>query len=530
MKKVLIWIIIAIYLVSGLYGVGEQIISIGTSSGWRTMETRQDLIEIPQLRSYPVLGLSSSYTAITESVDLYLSFDEGNTGWLRDHIGNYDIRVGSTLGLVGENLARRGMGAASFSGSSGAEGPLVLQPRNTSLFTPGNTIWDFSIDFWLNPASLENGEQIMSWTSSYPRGARDYTVQRIRCEVSRNRLEWTFSNFFTDPQKRILLDPGAPGNPPSTIVLTGSPILPRTWSHHLIRFNADLGLLEYFVDGRQEALIYSTPSGREGGEIAIPIIGEECSLILGGRFTGFMDEFRISGRYIDDLDLRKFPVQGGRTESRPLDLGSSQSRLLKIEASGGRAHGAGESRNDLIGERGFRFSDHSELRFYVRFSNNQYYWSESPWIPVEIGRDLGGDFMGRYVQIAVDFFPSMDGEITPYLEELHLIYRRAEPLPPPSQFSVFARDGAVEIIWRPVMDINLGGYFVYFGTSSEEYFGDPGALSSPIDAGNQTSIRIEGLQNGTLYYFSIASYDNVLREPGDFSREAAARPQRDFSR
>jgi hypothetical protein len=43
-----------------------------------------------------------------------------------------------------------------------------------------------------------------------------------------------------------------------------------------------------------------------------------------------------------------------------------------------------------------------------------------------------------------------------------------------------------------------------------------------------TSIRIEGLKNGTLYYFSVASYDKILREPGDFSRETAARPQKEF--
>jgi hypothetical protein len=76
--------------------------------------------------------------------------------------------------------------------------------------------------------------------------------------------------------------------------------------------------------------------------------------------------------------------------------------------------------------------------------------------------------LGRYVQIATEFFPSGDGETTPYLEELRLIYRPMEPPPPPVQLAAFARDGAVELTWRPVADSNLGGYLVYYGTSKEE--------------------------------------------------------------
>jgi len=541
MRKVFIWII-AMISVSGLYGVGEEIISIGAGSGWRTMEFRQGLTEIPQLRPHPVLGLSSASSLARDTyTDLYLSFDEGTPGRFKDYIGNYDVSVSPAIQAVGAPLARRGSGAASFSAidyarlaavsgetvppRNSTEGPLVVRPRRGALFSSGSYVRDFSIEFWLYPSNLENGEQILSWSSSYLVSTRDVTFQRIQCVVSRNRLQWVFTNFFSDPQGRILREPG---NPQRTVTLTGSPILPKTWSHHLIRFNSDVGLLEYLIDGRQEALIYTTPTGREGGQINTPVIGDDGSLVLGGLYTGYIDEVRISGQYLETPVLGRFPLRGGRAESRPIDLGSPQARLLKIEATGGRARGNGNSQNEYVGQKGFLFADHSELRFFVRFSNNPYQWNNSPWIPIETGRDLPDTFLGRYVQAAVEFFPSGDGEGTPYLEELRLIYRPMEPPPPPTQLMAFARDGAVELSWRPVTNNNLGGYFVYYGTSSEEYFGAEGASPSPLDAGNRTSIRIEGLKNGTLYYFSVASYDKILKQPGDFSRETAARPQREF--
>jgi hypothetical protein len=64
--------------------------------------------------------------------------------------------------------------------------------------------------------------------------------------------------------------------------------------------------------------------------------------------------------------------------------------------------------------------------------------------------------------------------------------------------------------------------------------------NSPLDAGDRTSFRVEGLNNGTLYYFAVAAYSKydslnsgfvfepgrLVIEPGEFSREAAARPLR----
>jgi hypothetical protein len=303
-----------------------------------------------------------------------------------------------------------------------------------------------------------------------------------------------------------------------------------------------------------EALEYVTSNNRESGEVFTPLIGENCRLVLGGRFSGMMDEFRIYSSYIETATLSKYSGKSGRAESRTLDLGHLNSRVLKIEAFGGRTGGLergdplthnliGQVRNEYAGNGTLRFDDHAEMRFYIRTSNSPYQWQDVPWIPINPGRDLPDTIRGRFVQLAADFYPSGNGETSPYLSELRVIYQAAEPPSPPTQVAAVARDGAVEISWRASPSRNVGGYLVYFGTAKGEYFGDPAiaepGIYSPINVGNRNSVRIEGLNNGTLYYFAVAAYNRVEQtenivifhepgrlavEPGEFSREVAARP------
>jgi len=456
--------------------------------------------------------------------DLNLSFDEGRATSFADSEGHYDVLVSAELASTTDPWSRVGKGAALFNGKPGAngsEGPLVLKPRTNALFAPGSHIRDFSIEFWLYPQSLETGEQILFWHSSKPEGKGGYINQRIQCVVTRNRLQWTFSDFFFSPGFSAS---GVQERKP--VSLLGPLLLNRAWSHHLIRFDADLGLLEYLVDGKLEALEYTTSSGREGGDVYTPIIGEDCRLVLGGRFSGLMDEFRIHRNYLEKAALTRYG-RSGRVETRTLDLGYADSRVLKIEAFGGRtSNSSGKVRNEYTGNSSFNFSDHSEMQFFIRLNNSPYRWNEVPWVPIDPGTELQ-QFLGRYVQLAVDFYPGADGETSPYLSELKLIYNAAEPPSPPAYVAAVARDGAVELTWRASPSRDVGGYYVYYGTASGDYL----EVKSPIDAGNKTSIIINGLKNGTLYYFTVAAYNKpengeyrFVPDPGEFSREVAARP------
>jgi len=345
------------------------------------------------------------------------------------------------------------------------------------------------------------------------------------CSASRNRLQWSFVNFFAS------ID----GNRHINIEFSGNaPIIPKTWSHHLIRFDATTGLLEYLVDGSSEAIAYATASARESSEVYTPITGNGGSFLLGERFVGIMDEFRIHSVCAGRSSMQRYISGGGRVETRAIDLGENSSGVLRINASGGRTSVRGASVQNEFRENGrFRFPDDSEMNFFIRAGENPYLLNNSRWVGFVPGADVSG-VKGRYVQIAVDFYPSADGESSPYLDELRIIFMPGEPPLPPRNLTASAMDGAVQLRWRHspgtgTAQTGVAGYLVYYSTIRGELFGEDALLGpSPIDVGITNSLLIEGLKNGTLYYFRIAAYDRISGEVnynvGEFSAEVTARP------
>jgi hypothetical protein len=549
----------------------DEAIALGGENRWEAAEYRSGLTELRAVRPWPVLALAGRsqdeaarnlpygpQARDPEGPELILSFDEDSPEFFTDRGGRYAVTAvsgggGTFLSSAGPEWARLGTGAAFFSAAAGPRpqsdtglqgeaairpqpGPLVITPRiQEAIFAPGRNLRDFSLEFWLYPLNVENGEQIVNWSASRSRVQGGYYFQHIRCSVVKNRLTWHFGNFFTAPGEEETRNTALNGT---------STVVPKLWSHHLIRFDADTGLLEYLVNGSTEAIAYMTDSGAEGGDVYTPIIGQGGEFVLGKGYTGLLDEFRIHNRYAGEPgrefgvegSLSKYPPQGGRMETRVFDLGPEAGAVLRLEAQGGRISLGGRSKlNDYAGGRTLSFADNSAIQFFMRIGDNPYRWTEADWQAVEAGMALSPAFQGRYLQIAADLYPSADGETSPYLEELRILYRPNEIPQPPARISAVAQDGAVELSWRSPLGDRPDGYLVYYGTSRGEYFG-AGALQgpSPVNVGRRTSLRLEGLDNGTLYYFTVASYkirpgsEGPSREQaflvGEFSREVTARP------
>jgi hypothetical protein len=383
---------------------------------------------------------------------------------------------------------------------------------------------------------MENGEQILFWSSTRLTAGGSHVIQRIQVSVSRNRLDWIFQDFFTDSWDRNRLSFSFKGI---------TPLTPRTWSHHLIRFDSNTGFLEYLVDGQTESIVYATSSGREGGEVFTPATGRGSRLILGNRFAGMMDEFRLYASFAGVPPLQKYPRGGGRLETRFLDPGNGNNEIIRIEARGGRvSYPGGKTANGRervitaasAGDRAFNFPggtfsfpDDSVIRFFIRTSETPFPLNpgDIAWVPFEPGKELK-NIRGRYIQLAAEFYPSGDGETTPYLEDLRIIYVPDNPPRPPSIITAIPEDRAVELSWNNSADRDTEGYLVYYGTSRGDFFGEDAILGvSPVNVGKRNSVRIEGLSNGVLYYFAVSAYDKM--NPvymGEFSREVSARPLR----
>jgi hypothetical protein len=536
----LLCIFCALFAASGgLSALGEKTLTLGGAGGWAEVEERRGITGASGYRPHEVLILDSGTGPGKQAPDLFLSFDEGRPEHFADASGRYSLLASPELRSVAGRRARLGAGAALFNGASGLHGPegntLVISPVHAgALLAQDARIGDFSLEFWLNPANMETGEEILYWSAVRPFPGGAYEAQWIQCVVSRNRLRWTFHNFFASPQDDRRLSASFTGL---------SVVTPRTWSFHRIRFDAGTGMLEYLVDGRSESIVYLTPTGGEGSEVYTPVVGRGSRLILGGRYSGLIDEFSLRGSAGDDYagqagfgeagggrGLQKFPPRGWM-ETACLDLGEPQSRVLGIDARGGLitrpgAGTPGEALPEALAGTGgsrFLFPDDSAIRFYVRCSDTPR--SEGAWRPAAPGAPL--DLRGRYVQIGAEFYPSGDGENTPYLDEISLIWLANEAPRPPARIAATALDGAVELSWSPGADTDVEGYLVYYGTGSGEYFGTGASGPSPIDAGKRTAIRIGGLNNGVLYYFAVSAYDETgTAHAGAFSREVSARPLR----
>ena len=412
------------------------------------------------------------------SADLLLHMDSAAT---TDDTKNWTVDAGRGFS-IDRSKALLGTGSGSFRGSDSS---LSLRPGPNSVFGKDSSFRDFSIEFWLYPANADNGEVLLLWQSlrKLPSGLLS---QQLSCAISNGRLLWAFSGFFGKPG-------GAkPAEADSRIELRArSPLVPRVWSHHLLRFDGDTGLLEYLVDGLPEATAYATASGREGGTVFEPAIGAVSPLRFCPEYSGLADELRISRRFVEEPSLRPFGRDPALVVTPVADLGYGNSRLIAIDAE-------------------YKAPSTTGVEFAYRIADSWAGWrADSPaWTDIRPGEKLPESARGRYVQVKAELYPDGTGRLSPALSSVTLRFEADPPPPAPARLVAYPKDGAVELHWTRVLEADLAGYLVYYGERPGEYFGtgaDQGP--SPIDAGDTTTLTLTGLANGRLLYFVVAAYD-----------------------
>ena len=453
------------------------------------------------------------------SADLLLHFDALSGS---DETGNWTLRAGHSF-AIDSAKALLGAGSGSFRGSGSA---ISLDPNSRSIFGKNSGFRDFSIEFWLFPANADNGEVILLWRS-LRKLVSGVLPQQLSCVVSGGRLSWSFAGFFARPGAAKVEDAG------SRIELRArAPLVPRVWSHHLLRFDGDTGLVEYLVDGRPEATAYATASGREGGTVFEPAVGSAAPLEFCPEYSGLADELRLSSRFVEEPSLRPYGRDPSLVVSPVADLGYGNSRLVAVEA-----------------ER--KTPGNASIEFAFRIADSWAGWGSDnpPWIPLRIGEALPESAKGRYAQVKAELYADGTGRLSPSLSSISLRYIADPPPPAPARLIAVPKDGAVELHWTKVPESDLAGYLVYYGERPGEYFGDGADQGpSPVDAGNTTTLAITGIPNGRLLYFVVAAYDaapdpdarfagvragapgaardRASSRAGEFSPEASARPSR----
>jgi hypothetical protein len=448
--------------------------------------------------------------------ELLLNFNDHPMTELIQGGGEYAVDRSS---LSIQNYERyRGSGAALVLPGNGLE----LEAGQGSMFYPG-TIWgDFTIEFWMYPAVFRDGEELLAWEGTTWM-LDEPLPQSIAVVAEQGRLKWIFKDFF------ISLFPDPEGTPRfetgSVSLGSRTEIVPRSWSHHMLRYDSERGLLEYLINGRSEDVRYINASSSERGAPLLPYVGEasENRLSIAPAFNGFLDDFRISRTWVEEPELAVAENEPGLAVIGPVDLGDDGIRLTGFDAE-------------------YRTPGNTDLRFsmlqrdaYSPLRAGEIH-DDSAWsfvTPGERADRLNPGGSGRYVYFRVEFFPDGSDRNLPMLQDLTVTYDRDPAPPAPARFQAEPGDGSVYLSWTDVVANDVRGYLLYYGDSPGSYFGDDADLGpSPVDLGRVSQAEVSGLTNGKMYYFRIASYnsynspDRGLYRERNISGEVFARPSR----
>lgn len=495
---------IAVFLMSGVFlcplAAEPSRITLGFDDGWRDI-TRSESTRLQEgFRGFRDIVMDyRQYEPEDTETDILLHFEENP---FMDHSSYYLVRVPEKVLPIASG--RIGVNAAGFSRESGG---LTLDFQGTDLvgkdaplFSPGSVWGDFTMEFWLRPNYLEDGEKIFRWEGQRLRAGR-LQLQTLDCSVEDRLLKWDFRNFFLPVEAK---ETGR--------FLTGRQrLIPDRWSHHLLRYDMNTGLLEYLVDGRPEAVLYVTSDGTPEGSVMKPYIGERSRGLpeIAPSYSGLMDEFRLARAFVKEPQIHRFSPTGGTVEIGPISLGEAGSEINSIETEIHRPAGTGV------------------YSYYRTAMSRPAFDLEDPeWIPFQSGENFDPPTKGSFIMLRFELFPDGEGLLSPRVSSAVINYRPNLPPPSPPGLTALPKNGKVHLTWRALRQRDLGGYLVYYGEAPRVYRGTgSSAGDSPIDTGSATEITISSLENGTLYYFAVAAYDAAgPGHRGPLSGEVSARP------
>ncbi len=87
--------------------------------------------------------------------------------------------------------------------------------------------------------------------------------------------------------------------------------------------------------------------------------------------------------------------------------------------------------------------------------------------------------------------------------------------------TVGATTATATLSWDPVVDPDVQGYKIYYGTQSRS---QSGAYPWSLNVGESTEYTVGDLQRGTAYYFAVTAYNTSGLESGYSEEVSATKP------
>ena len=403
---------------------------------------------------------------------------------------------------ISEKIKKLGSGGGLFNAS---DPPMVFNTAGRSFFPDKVYSGDFTVEFWLYSRNTSDGENYFLYENYTDTGDK-VLPQLFRSFLEDRKVTWEVKNLFLPVDKS-----------PFTLTLKGkSRIIPEKWSHHLLRYSSETGLIEYLFNGIPEASAYVNIKNTENNTVYPFYAGSSSRIVMGGNFTGSLDEFRIQGEWTEKPRLSRIGNLSAQFITEKIDLKHSKSRIFTVDFQETVPPG-------------------TDIKYYYRISDS----TASPdpesggWKEMKKGET--GIQGGRFLFIKGILYSDGEKQISPSVNMIKIKYDEKSSPPPPSVIRAEVLNKSIKLRWSSVPDSDIDGYLVYIGDKPGHYFGPGNGTGSPVDAGLKNSLVIDNLENGRVYYFTVCSYyrtaspiGSIIKKGGNYSAEISARPSADI--
>ncbi|MEM5947267.1 fibronectin type III domain-containing protein [Spirochaetia bacterium 38H-sp] len=485
-RKILIYIpLLCLFIIYPCFAE-EIIIGKGTYDWEKILQTQNNasIITTTIRGQEKTLGISISTKKKPDNfTDMLLSFENSAT----DIVGNF---IAVNIPEIRKINSPEGQNSISLETNSN----LILKPVHSKLFYPGAEWQEAEISFWIKTIPFQEEAGIFLWKGVLE--IYNKTIpQTIECSIRNQKISWRFINTFFSSQEETSIN--------IIDIESQSRILPDKWYKITLLYQADPGILTLKINNKEEAIIHTTASGKEGSIPYFFKLGQISKnlIYIGHGFTGYMDNIVFSTKTdettVTDKNLMAY------IETKPLEIEKENVIIENISYLADIPQYANISIDYRTSKKAMEI--------------NQEEWQPISFFPLQKGKEA------RFIQLRIKL-DAIDRDKLPLIKDITIKYKNIPPLLPPARISAKEVKNGIELHWSQVKQKGIGGYRIYFGTRSGYYFGsDNTGKDSPIET-QDTYYTIKNLEPGKIYFFSITTFskDDKERE-SKFSAEISAR-------
>jgi hypothetical protein len=492
---------------------------------------------------YTIADLSYQGNRVPSITDLILSFNSPSAEMNKDDTKNYTIRYSSYSPVSGSGVLGRG-GAHFYK----ADHRIEIDTEKNLWLGSCDDLGSFTMEFRLFPISIKDGGILFS-RIGYLSGRKN----GFEFIMNEQRISARLYGVFRDAAGRRI----------DVLLNRGGPLRSKRWYHFMLSYDRISGKLAKYINGVEEEVVYVTESEEPFNGVFVPSFScEDIPIAVIGRdLFGYLDEFRITHRHIEDLEketevaYRNYK-ELGIIERYPVNReGVITSPVYSFPLTGTKVtlfHWDERIRKNTFIWAEFRISD--DL-FIERNNAIKWYRIKNDQRGIYLKKINGEYLRGRYYQWRVHLVPSPEGISSPSIYNIKLHYQ-LDPPPKPPLFvgAVRAGDKFVVLNWKKSVEHDILGYRIYYGLQSRRYDGiishlEGKRITNGVNRSeNYITVRITNeiieenknrdkrdiltyplLKNSVLYFFSVSAYDTYkpdtkYNHESALSEEVALRP------